>query len=489
MRRMGATVCAVVLMAAACDRASTTSGGDEAETAGAGRKGPAPVPTNKTKAAGPADAGVKPARPPAVDMDKEVRILLDAWTSAQNNGLFDSYAGLYADKFTGVKRVEDRVYRFNRAGWLEDRQRMFRKSMSVSIDSLQITATSSEARAEFVQRWSSGRFEDVGPKRMLIVRGKTGLEIAQEEMLQSTRVLPDGNMAVGGAVTLEQLGFLLKIEDTPYLVLDGVVVPDHGKPRLIDGDPLELVAPIKPGDVTPELAKWKGKKLRGGDGCEATVVGFDVIGRVVPHFGTVQEWSCQYQEDGCVPATPAERAEQAMAMAQTMVGARLDGCADQRHARLASLPAQVVGTKVSDPALEAKAVAAFARLPEVTALETSEGETHRGWWKKLEKVDIFEHPVSHKRLVSVRAATDSGAGCGEFLASAWQVWEVSDGKLVPLYDASAPLDVLEAVDGDGDGNLELLVAGDHFGQQLALVDVKRRETHRELKFAYNDCPC
>src|SRR5690349_10149110 len=74
----------------------------------------------------------------ATDLSGEARSLLDVWLKAQNEGDFDTYQIVYAQRFTGVRRSGPRTVRLDRAGWLKDRKRMFGKPMAVSISGLTI---------------------------------------------------------------------------------------------------------------------------------------------------------------------------------------------------------------------------------------------------------------------------------------------------------------------------------------------------------------
>jgi ketosteroid isomerase-like protein len=115
----------------------------------------------------------------------EGRKLLGEWLRAQNAGDFDAYAKLYAKKFAGVRRSGERVVKLDYAGWLADRRRMFKKTMVVSIDALEIKPVGSAWVAQFQQTFSSGSYQDAGPKRMRLVPETGELRIASEQMLQS----------------------------------------------------------------------------------------------------------------------------------------------------------------------------------------------------------------------------------------------------------------------------------------------------------------
>jgi hypothetical protein len=130
---------------------------------------------------------------PAID-EAAVRAFIDRWRQAQNEGDLDAYAALYADAFEGIKRAGEAEQRFDRAGWLVDRKRMFTRPMSVAVDELRVTITGPRARVEFVQTWSSGSFGDRGNKRMEIKPRPSepgALHIVREEMLDSRIVATD----------------------------------------------------------------------------------------------------------------------------------------------------------------------------------------------------------------------------------------------------------------------------------------------------------
>jgi hypothetical protein len=53
----------------------------------------------------------------AADMSPDVKTLLDAWLKAQNDGDFNAYEKLYAQRFTGIRRSGPRTVKMDRAGW------------------------------------------------------------------------------------------------------------------------------------------------------------------------------------------------------------------------------------------------------------------------------------------------------------------------------------------------------------------------------------
>ncbi len=136
-----------------------------------------------------------PSQPPAAPsakakskLEDEAKSVLFAWLRAQNNGQFDAYEATFAKTLVGIKRVGKKEQQFNRAGWLKDRKRMFRKPMNVKVDEIVVRADKEPIAVEFTQTWASGNYKDVGAKRLSLVREGGKLLIAKEEMLDSTPV-------------------------------------------------------------------------------------------------------------------------------------------------------------------------------------------------------------------------------------------------------------------------------------------------------------
>jgi hypothetical protein len=125
---------------------------------------------------------------PGATREPEVKGVLDAWLAAQNAGDFAAYQKLYAPKFSGIKRVGKRKSVFDRAGWMIDRGKMFKKPFRVQSAGVHFAIGKSGATISFTQSWFSGAFSDEGPKRIAIVRsdGADGkMLITREEMLES----------------------------------------------------------------------------------------------------------------------------------------------------------------------------------------------------------------------------------------------------------------------------------------------------------------
>ncbi len=442
---------------------------------------PLPV-TAKDAASGDAEA-----RAEVIATDK-LQSFVDQWLAAQNGGDFASYEAMYATKFTGTKRVGPRVTQFARKNWLADRQRMFKRAMKVEATELAFLSSPSGADVTFTQSWESGKFADRGPKRLMLVMEGDSLKIAQEEMLRSELV--DATSASKG------LGDF-------YFLLDGdLVIPAEGgtpEPKgditlQTDGDQwMTAAAELDESELDDEQLALKGQSFRTDEGCVGTLTGFHMVSRLEPHFGTVQGWNCQYVDGDCEKASDEDRAAQIWESGERLLLGTIDGCASGSYAQPAARPDFPRGEVITDDKLRAQALKAFAKLEDVSSQGEGEdwpeevAKEAKTWWKGIEVVQIFKHPVSGQILVSVMAST--GNGCGDFTASGWQLWEARGGALLPIVFGSAPFAVEKGIDVDGDGVLELIGAGPGYGSQRELFDAKTLSSLRSLSYRYADCPC
>jgi hypothetical protein len=115
--------------------------------------------------------------------------LVQRWVRLQNEGNFAGSSALYAPDFAGIKRAGERQTVFDRAGWLQDRQKMFQRDQRVVASGVEILRAGSQLRVLFEQRWSSSSFADRGQKLLTLVPAGAGWQISREEMLDS-KLLP-----------------------------------------------------------------------------------------------------------------------------------------------------------------------------------------------------------------------------------------------------------------------------------------------------------
>ena len=118
--------------------------------------------------------------------EKNVVSLIDNWLAAQNTGSFTKYAALYSKNFVGIRRSGTTTRKFDHDAWLQDRQRMFKKKMQVTLRAPEITLSDTTASIKFEQTWESGAYKDKGEKVLNLALENGGLKIVREEMLFST---------------------------------------------------------------------------------------------------------------------------------------------------------------------------------------------------------------------------------------------------------------------------------------------------------------
>lgn len=398
-----------------------------------------------------------------------------------------------------MRRSGPRTVRMNRARWMADRARMFKKPMQVAATDLKVAAAGSAVRVRFTQAWASGTYKDVGPKELLLVAEAGGWRIAREELL-SSRVETAPSTGVASAA------FALVVSlDRPYVLLHGA--PEEawraGALRELDkaGAGRTVRAPAALKQLPPALAAWRGRKLRvhGDTACDATVGELFVIGRVTPHFGTEQEWR---GIDGGPPLPPAEVAREIWTLTagegQMLAGA-LEvpaGCKAPRWARDATLPAPAADVpfgEEKDGELQKAALAAFRKLPAWAEIQRAykedppDGKRARRWDEHDNGPSVLVARAGKATLVAVLA--QAGAGCGGFEGSLGALFQLEGDQLVLRSDDLT--DPQRAIDSDGDGQLEVLFgpAGARDEQGLYLPRGRRHERRVLSSMPYLDCAC
>ena len=488
--------------------------------AGCGKSQPSPQPTPPapptlpdpvTATAAPAAVTTtqaeKPA-PPPID-EAEVRALLAVWLQAQNDGDFEAYSALYAERFFGTKRSGSRTRSFERKFWLRDRKRMFSKAMQVQAAEVAVASTAESAVLTFAQSWASGSYKDVGPKQLVIVRSADGLRIAREEMLGSTVESGD---APAAALPREDFAFVIHEDNQAYVVLD--LRPEaawsKGKLQLLAAGARATVRQPAVVDALPEpLRGWVGRDVQvngsSGPACRGHVDKLYVLTRVEPHFGTVQYWQ---GEEGGAPVAKWRVAREAWGLGQ---GGRLlvghikpvsrEKCGTGFWARaMGRAETKVAGSAAADPLVVREALNRFRKLSgyvQVQKAYLAETSLPRPpWWDGFQdakpSVTFLQGPEGEGGWISV--ASRAGDGCGEFIGEFWALWQIrppkSPGKaptLVLLSDERDPGRFFMpelAVDLDGDGRVEFL-SGDAIMRQAG-AELRDAES---IDVPNLDCPC
>ena len=288
-----------------------------------------------------------------------------------------------------------------------------------------------------------------------------------------------------------QLMFVFEAGGATYLRLadvrsleeegDELPVPRHGKFRLSNDNYIDAaIAPVADRSVPLMHLVWKDRKVKVDNRCEASVIGFAVVARVVgdPGWANLEKWS----------------AAGIMKAGKKMLVAKLDGCSGS-FARDATLPDIVRPTQLHDPALEEAARAAL--IASAPARETqrewdeqwspADGKV-RPWHKEATMTtEVLRHPHTGVTFVSVQGRVQGG--CGAPQANVWGLFRVDGGTLVPVQ--LRKLDDLETIDAlidvDDDGDFEMLgKPWLPYGMQLIRADGKPLEA---LSVPFLGCPC
>lgn len=417
-----------------------------------------------------------------------VQQVIDAWLAAQNTGDFAAYQALYADKMEGVKRVGARTWRFDRKGWLADRERMFKNKMTVGARDVAISGSAAAPVVELTQTFKQGKFADEGQKRFVLAKAGGALRIAREEMVHS--VVAGAFAARAGG----QLWLPIKLEDKPYAVLDDAASDDWGEGKLrgpFDGD---YKYALRSATKVPSGASWATRALAvydaSGKKCSATIGTLELIGGGTPHFGEVQMWD---GFDGEPKWSNAQRARAVYDMSgPKLIGAlQIDGGCDPVVVVDAASTAKVFTEAPADDKRDEAAEAAFRKLPAYRSTQSDFVDNYdgKGPWAETPSIDAFTDGTRTIVVVSAR----EGDGCGEFYGAVTGVFESVGGKLKTLSAADQSyLDVSLVLDVDGDGVVELIGRPDDFSTQSALYQGAPGGGFAEAEsvaFPFKDCGC
>jgi hypothetical protein len=442
-----------------------------------------------------APSGSAAAEPAIVTLDDAaVKKLVDEWLAAQNKGDFAGYQKLYAQKLEGIKRAGEKTWRFDKKGFLADRERMFKKPMTVEAKDVTVHASAVSAVVDFKQRFKQDKFEDEGPKRLVVVKEDGGLRIAREEMLHSV-------LASGGAAAARPFRFVLTVEGKPYVVIqqgDASWASGAAALPMTRRDKHPDFLAVRPAGKAPASAQaWKGRALdlyeASGRKCEATVKDLALIGGGTPHFGEVQAWDGA-PENGkpTMPVlSPARRAEHVFGMGKPYLVASIDLPADCKPAFALEPKTPKLFKPIDLAADDAGARAAREAFKKLGAYQDAQKSfvtdfQGKGDWAKSIELQGFED--GSRRFIAVRARELTG--CADFAANVSALFEVTTGSKVVL--VAEGIGKPSAVfDSDGDGKIELLatVDGDDGVGMYRVVSGGEIVATEFLDFPYNDCPC
>lgn len=434
-----------------------------------------------------------PAQPaPAPLSEAQVKGLLDEWLAAQNAGAFDRYEKLYATKFQGVRRSGPRTVKLDRAGWVADRRRMFAKPMSVELAEVEVVRGTAMARAQFQQTWASGNYKDVGRKQMVIVREGDVLRIAREELLDS-RIVGHHRDLSQAVLLADEAGVVLSTRPEEAWA-KGEVQPGKGE--------FTALRPVDVAALPAEMAAWQKRKVKlmgpAGPLCEGAITGFSLVGRVTPHFGTVQEWQgTEGGEKWSAARIAAELWTEAGGDGRVLVGELAKTCTGALWAFDAEKTAPVVApaTKIPPGPLLEAAVRAFRRLPLHAQIQnefgaqaapwSADAEARTGAWR-------FAHPTATLVMVSAQRG-----GCADPYGDLTAIFRLTGPDSAPRLallsamsygERAAPL---SAFDLDGDGTLEILFGPEGLRKERGLYQ-QAGDAYDRFVLAqqpFHDCGC
>jgi hypothetical protein len=414
------------------------------------------------------DAGAPDAGAARLD-EGAVRVVLDAWVRAQNEGDFARYQSLYAARFSGVKRAGPRARAFDRAQWLVDRRAMFAAAQRVSVRDVSLDLGANTALVRFTQDYAAGEFHDVGTKHLALVAEGPAIRIAREEMLASVMVAAPNALPV---LAPGRLMPVLMHGGAPWVVIDAAPRPEMstGLPAFVDRTSVVVTRKDLDPNSTPEPVRaLAGRAVQlytaAGAGCRGVIRELAMIRRVDVHFGTESQW---FDGDGGLRGDPTTLAQQAWELGESgaLLAARVEppptGCNGSSWARVADLPALPVYTRrAAEAALATRALTRFRALAAWTRLQTAyaedPGATRGANWDEhagaQPMTGVWSAPGSARRWVVVVASAQVG-GCAAFSGRLWAVFEVGGATGLTLHtsaDDPGFFQPLAGTDMDADG--------------------------------------
>jgi ketosteroid isomerase-like protein len=487
IRGIGAAVTAILL--SACSKSASDGG------AGSGAASAKP-PSAPSAAASSSEAVKKSALPVA-----DVKALVQRWAAAQSGNDFAAYEVLYAPRFTGVKRAGTYTKQFGRKEWMTDRKTMIAPGLVVEANDLQISVAGNGAHATFVQHYKSPRFEDVGPKQLVVVSTADGPRIAREEMLSSSITA----QAVAG-----EAAPIHGAESRGVFIMAGIpetaatTDPVETKHEVIDASQAE--AEIDPSVLTADQKAFMGRTFTvydvTGKPCSARVKSFAIKAVTILHFGMDQDFAdtAQYPERA-VAAKARARAlfEWAEDSSRYLYGRFESPCPGGVFAVQGSSSKVLAPAKGTLTGVDAKK--AIRALPMHKRLQAHFTETvpeqKQLQWDDFDPVGTVavSFQPEHGAPIAV-FGTANGPACNSFNGALTAVFDMTDpAKPVARGTVDDEFDVahvIAALDVDGDGELEFVTGPDGFTNVMSLLRRNRQGVYVRNTFfknSYFDCPC
>ncbi len=379
--------------------------------------------------------------------DAQVKALLDRWVKAQNDGDFEAYQAIYADKFLGIKRAGERTSKFARDGWLKDRAKMFKAPMKVEVRDMQVRSVSETAVVTFTQYWSSKSFEDVGPKQLVLVKDDDALRIAREEMLRSEIRKDDG-----------------KFKDTGlHFVFSGMVAFEHGGSPAGALQPFggsaafNVRRPASDAKVPKSLTTFDVE----GKSCEAKVDGSWFAVQVDPHFAQVQHWDGELEASKSL--SDRQKHAEVWQMGRPIAALSIKGCPDARWAVSSEAKDQHRAFKqlAFDASISSAVGKEFQKAAEYAQVQKRYADAggNGAWTSGPPERAVRVYALGDMKIAVASAKADQPAGeeCGGYLPTMFAIFDVSTGTPQLLgAQSDGQRKVVAVLDLHNDGKIEVL---------------------------------
>ena len=437
-------------------------------------------------------------------LSTSARSLVKDWQRAQNEGDFKAYSRLYASRMTGVKRVGPRKFVYDRAGWLQDRERMFKKKMAVTLDDIEVMPSGRTVVVTMTQTWASGSFKDTGPKRLVLLMNEEGeLQVSREEMLES-RLLEAREkvpaLEVGG------VGFAVHESQPKWMVFPLALESEqvnHRKATSIRRGRSAAVE-LLPDAMKPAWKELVGKPMRlvvgAGGTCEAKVARVVAIASAIPHFGQEQTWNGDpgFDEDArrLSDEQVAVELSEIASDEGLYLGVELEGADDAAckgwswGSSTATAPTYAMFETVKDGQTVRDVTQMFQALPGFELIQKDYPDSSKKW-ASGEAITVRRAKLGEREFIYVGASV--GTMCDDFLGEFWAIFEAGSDYVL-MTDGENPGDFKKlkaVVAGQGDaGDVTFLGEGTFF-EDMAMIQstgATWRVTHW-WRIPYYDCPC
>lgn len=261
-----------------------------------------------------------------------------------------------------------------------------------------------------------------------------------------------------------ELAMVFDLDGDTYVRLsEDETATSHGTPHLISGDDVTaVIAPVTVGALPPALRGWANRAVVVDGACEARVVGFAEISRVI---GFASD-PTSYDEDG-EPIPADDWTVESVREQGVVLAAKLDRC-DGTWARAADWSPAAIVAKVDAPALERVAADDMVAMFDSELADDWREQGGEGTWRDAAKVttSTWAHPLTEERWIFVQASHPGT--CGEANIEKLAAYRVgADGQPRFVSELGGGHDTIEQViDVDGDGQPELLMASEDDSTEL-----------------------